>query len=281
MPLAVVRKINIRNTFYGLIIRSALRLNPIIRGFLRLLHTQWQQARALTSQPCERSVSVSCPTSTGIPLPNNLLVTQLINRTVVTTTSSTGLSLPQVSVLIESQAECSNSTDVNCLLGYSYSTYKYETSVVNKTAAASASNYVEVAATTLSSNKLNSTINVNLTTDESSFHLGFQLQAADNGICNLVLLVSRIIVFYTVCPQQTLSLINFPSTVAPMFLIDSNQGALSQEILVDATCMEKAFPESEGVVVKCSSNGTWSLIAGSGCRCAAGYSEEDGACTCK
>ena len=217
---------------------------------------QWIQQ---SNSPCQQSVQV-CGFNAGMQ--SNWLITQLINRTV------NGTKLSQVSVTIEFQLqECR--VELNCQR--TFNTHMYETSSVGTAEARNINNYQQVERVSpdeVTGTTINTTININFNTNHSSFHFGIE----DETSC---IVVSRLIVFYHVCPNQVANLIHFPETIAPIF----GSGVPSPPIIVDATCVENAEPEN-GLVpsVICSSGGAWSLVPGAGCQCVSGYINENGTC---
>ena len=183
-------------------------------------------------------------------------------------------------MLIESALAC---LPEQCPSSYSYTTLKFETSLVDPVGARSITNYKQETITEVGnsqgmSRNVNSTVYVTFDTDESSFYLG--IQANDTSACNFAMF--RMIVFYHICPLQTVGLIVYPETIAPPFLTDQGQGSTSSISVNAGVCVENAQPENgEAPVVRCSSEGIWSLDPGEGCQCAPGYTNVDGMCTCE
>ncbi len=98
----------------------------------------------------------------------------------------------------------------------------------------------------------NATVDINFRTGES----GFYLTLRETGTC---ITVSRILVFYNVCPEEVADLVMRPETIAP-------PNGLSLE--VQARCVEGAEPENgEAARLTCLPGGNWSMVRGSGCRC--------------
>lgn len=184
------------------------------------------------------------------------MITQLINRTV------NGTHLSQVQVLIEfDQQDCSVS--LNCLRNFN--TYVYETSSVDSVNARIRSNYqlvqkVSTEDASRSGKRVNETITIDFSTNHSSFYFAIQ----DEGTC---MIVSRMIVFYTVCPAKIINMINYPLTIAPISGIRT----------ITASCIENAEPIGAQPRADCSPNGSWntSVIV---CRCIFGTSNVSGAC---
>ena len=112
--------------------------------------------------------------------------------------------------------------------------------------------------------KTNETRLLNFETEEE----GFFLAIIDETSC---ITIDRVIVFYNICPQETVALVIRPQTLAP--LIGHNS-----PLQVTAKCVVGASPEN-GVTPKliCNQGGVWNSLPGSGCRCETGlYATKDG-----
>ncbi len=213
---------------------------------------QWSQN---TNTPCRQDVSV-CGFNSGNQ--NNWLITQHINRVV------NGTKLPQVSVLVEfEQAGCDQGCQRTFVLE------AYETSTVDSTTARNTANYRQIDRVapfddsgTVSQNQ---TREMNFQTNEDGFYLAIR----DESTC---IVVSRLLVFYNVCPQETVGLVMQPETRAPII------ERLSTPIEVTAQCVTRASPDNGGAPrLTCSQGGVWGTIAGSGCTCNPGFvASEDG-----
>ena len=226
---------------------------------------QWIQQ---SNTPCQQSVQV-CAFSTRAGPQDNWLITQLINRTV------NGIRLPQVSVAIEfEQRGCD--VPLNCT--QIFSTHVYETSTSTRGAARNVNNYQQVQRVspvdTSDSSINNKTITINFNTNHSSFYFAIQ----DETTC---MVITRLIVFYTVCPAQTDNLIHYPETIIPPCSLCQDLS----HIPVVATCIENAQPENGLVpLVACSADGTWEDSVpwpGVGCQCIRGYFRDSKTCKCK
>ena len=111
---------------------------------------------------------------------------------------------------------------------------------------------------------MNETVTINFSTDHSSFYFAIQ----DEATC---IVVTRLIVFYHFCPQQTADLIIYPETFAPA---EGQSG-----ILVTASCVANAEPENGNVSrVICLSESVWNRVPNAGCRCSAGFSLSNKTC---
>ena len=172
---------------------------------------QWSQN---TNTPCRQDVSV-CGFNSGNQ--DNWLITQHINRVV------NGTKLPQVSVLMEfEQARCDQGCQRTFVLE------AYETSTVDSTTARNTSNYRQIDRVapfddsgTVSQNQ---TREINFQTNEDRFYLAIR----DESTC---IVVSRFLVFYDVCPQETVDLVMRPQTFLPII------ASLSTPIEVTVSCL--------------------------------------------
>ncbi len=184
---------------------------------------------------------------------NNWLITQHINRVV------NGTKLPQVSVLVEfEQAGCDQGCQSTFVLA------AYETSTVDSTTARNTANYRQIDSVapfddsgTVSQNQ---TREMNFQTNQDGFYLAIR----DESTC---IVVSRLLVFYNVCPRETAGFIMRPETLSPIIPIE-----------VTAQCVAGASPDN-GVTPRltCSQGGVWGTISGSGCTCNPGFmASEDG-----
>ena len=108
--------------------------------------------------------------------------------------------------------------------------------------------------------RVTETVVVGFNTENSSFYFAIQ----DETTCTIV---TRIIVFYYICPQQILDLIIYPETLA-----NSGSQAAIPLVSVTASCVASAEPENGlAPLLSCLSGGIWSLVPNAGCRCIAGY----------
>ena len=131
---------------------------------------------------------------------------------------------------------------------------------------------------TTSNSKVNRTVNANFIKVNgdptlTSFYLA--IGVTNRLECDLE--ISRMLIFYHVCPNQLKDLIHHPCTIAPLNQ-STNQTTLSS-IFVNGSCVENAQPENgHNPVLICSSDGTWSVVSGLGCQCMDGYIEDDDIC---
>ena len=201
---------------------------------------------------------------------NNWLITQLINRTV------NGTRLPQVSVMIEfEQRDC----DVSLNCKRTFNTHVYERSSVNNALARVISNYRQVQRVSpddTTGNRVNETVNIDFfyESQETAFYFAIQ----DDTAC---IIITRMIMFYHICPRQTYDLTHYPWTIAPVFA--SNNEAVAP-ITVITTCVDNAEAENGvSLLAFCLSGGLWSTQSGRSCRCMRGFANQNGgvSCTCK
>ena len=198
---------------------------------------------------------------------NNWLITQLINRTV------NGTRLPQVSVIIEfEQRDC----DVNLNCQRTFNTHVYERSTVDDDLARVISNYRQVQRVSpddTTGNKVNETVNVDFSDD--SLATAFYFAVQDETSC---IIITRMIIFFHVCPGQIFDLIVHPQTTAPRFPSNNEAVAL---ITVTTMCVENAVTDNgDFPLAFCSSGGLWSTPPGKGCQCKRGYANQDGGISC-
>lgn len=213
--------------------------------------TNWVQQ---SNTPCQQNVQV-CGFSAGPQ--SNWLLTQAINRTAVG-----GVVLSQVSVFLEFELRDCDIT-LNCQR--TFNTYVYETSLVSDAVRSNISNYRQVRRVSpdiTTGARVSETVIVNFETNQPIFYFA----AEDETTC---IIITRMIVFYTVCPNQTIDLISAPEIIAPTVGVTE----------VIATCASNAVTEDDDdPKLVCSPGGTWTRL-GSGCRCAPGSGFVNGSCS--
>ncbi len=211
--------------------------------------------------PCESAVTV-CGWEGGDQ--DNWLFTQHINRTV------DGYRLQQVSVQIEYQlTTCPEASVGSTRCRRTIELWKYETSTVNPVAAMNTSNYALIRTLTIqvSGATTIATENFGFNTDESGFYLAIR----DPGTC---IIISRLIVFYNVCPGETVNLVVRPETLAPTV------GSLN----VNASCVDNSSPViGDDISLTCLESGNWIAAASTRCECNTGFvpSMNGENCLCK
>ena len=151
-----------------------------------------------------------------------------------------------------------------------FNTHKYETSSEDSTRRRVVGNYEQVKRVSpdeVTGVTTKATINIDLISDNTSFYFAIE----DETTC---IIITRVIVFYHVCPGQTTNLIRHPETIAPMFT-DPPLPPVS----VTASCVDNAEPINVlAPRLSCSNGGTWSTVPGTGCQCVAGYFNDNGVC---
>ena len=144
-----------------------------------------------------------------------------------------------------------------------FNTHVYETSSVDSAAARNTNNYRQVERVSpinTGGSRVNETVTINFNTDSSSFYFAIQ----DETSC---IIVTRVIVFYTVCPAQAVDMISYPLIAAPLTGITT----------ISTSCVENAEPVSVDPIVACSTDGSWNALT-SQCRCRLGAFSASGAC---
>ena len=186
----------------------------------------------------------SCGFSAGFQ--QNWLITQHIN-----TVLPGGERLRKVTVQFEGVL---NGCDISRICRQSFEVYKWETSTIDRTAAANTTNYVRVGR--VSPDDTSGTMEFVEQLDiELSAIGGFYLGVVDLSTC---VTLSRVLVLYYVCPEETSELIHRP------------EESLEGSPLVEGECVENSSTES-GVspTLICEEMGQWRVIQP--CLCNPGY----------
>ena len=139
----------------------------------------------------------------------------------------------------------------------------WETSVVDNAAARSTSNFRFISQ--IVANNFNSVDNLYNYTKEINFETsehGFYFAIRDEASC---VALSRVIVFFNICPENVNDLVMHPETLSP---------PISREISkveVITECVLGASPEN-GItaILKCAQGGVWKSVPYSGCQCNSG-----------
>ena len=211
---------------------------------------QWIQQSNI---PCQQVVQV-CGFTAGPQ--SNWLLTQLINRAV------DGLSLSQVIVLIEFELR---NCDVTLNCQRTFNTYVYETSLANDAVRRNIRNYRQVTRVSpdiTTGDRVNATIVVSFQTNEPFFYFAVE----DETTC---IVITRMIIFYNVCPNQTIDLVSAPEIITPA----------TGFVEAEESCAINAETEDDNAPkLICSPDGTWTVL-GSGCRCVPGSDFENGSCS--
>ena len=205
------------------------------------LMLQWIQQGTTT---CAGTVTV-CGFSVGAQ--QNWLITQHIN-----TVLPGGERLRKVTVQFEGTL---NGCDISRMCRQSFEVYKWETSTIDRTAAANTTNYVRVG-------RVSPDVTTGTMESVASFDIklsvvgGFYLGVVDLSTC---VTLSRILVLYYVCPEETSGLIHRPGSLS-----------LEGSPLVEGECVENSSTESgASPTLICEEMGQWRVIQP--CLCNPGY----------
>ena len=207
---------------------------------------QWTQ---LGTASCEGTVTV-CGFSVGTQ--ENWLITQHINTVLP---GGGGERLRKVTVQFEGTL---NGCDISRQCRQSFEVHKWLTLTINRTAAANTTNYVKVdrisPAFTDGTMSFNEQIDIELNTEG-----GFYLAVVDFSTC---VSLTRILVLYYVCPEETSELISRPEAIDS----ESIEGTPS----VEGECVENSSTESGAdPLLICGAGGQWQVIKS--CLCNPGY----------
>lgn len=225
----------------------------IIIMIIMLIILQWFQNG---SNPCRQSIGV-CGSFEECNR-NNWIITQYINRTI------DGNHLSHYLLQLEIDIQ-----DCSPFCERSFGLSRYDTSNVDNTVARNTSNYpypvVLIANYTGDSQRGIITLEQSFDTDEEGFYLAF----TDGPTC---ILITRVIVYYNICPQETEEFTIRPETIAPRIDL----------LTITAECVEGATPEN-GVAPRltCSQGGEWNTVPNEGCHCNTGFiaAENGRSCT--
>ena len=182
----------------------------------------------------------------------NWLITQHINTVLP---GGGGERLRKVTVQFEGTL---NGCDISRQCRQSFDVYKWLISSINRVAAANTDNYIKVdrisPAFTDGAMSFFEQIDIDLDDEE-----GFYLAVVDTSTC---IILSRILVLYYVCPEETSELISRPEA------IDSE--SIEGTYLVEGECVENSSTESGAdPLLICGAGGQWQVIKP--CLCNPGY----------
>ncbi len=126
---------------------------------------------------------------------------------------------------------------------------------MNPVAAKNTSNYalIQTLNTQVSGTTTIAMESVGFNTDESGFYLAIR----DLGTC---IIISRLIVFYNVCPGKTVNFVVRPETLAPTV------GSLN----VNASCVDNSSPVGNDFLLICLESGNW-VDDSTRCECDTGF----------
>ena len=164
--------------------------------------------------------------------------------------------LPQVTVQVEFELTgCQASCQVSFLLEV------WETSTIDRTQANNTSNYRRVQRVVPNSDSglvsQNARIPVDFNTNETGFYLAF----VDDNTC---IAITRIIVFYYVCPAMVLDIVVYPKILSPPI-----NNLAPQSKTVTGQCVNDSSGElGRYPSLQCIQAGNWgALQEGTGCQC--------------
>ena len=204
---------------------------------------QWFQPRLL---PCNGSVIV-CGFSEG--LQENWLLTQHIN-----TVLPGGEGLRKVTAQFEGTI---NGCDISRQCRQSFEVHKWLTSTIDRSAATNTDNYVRV-------DRVSPEFTSGVMPFVEYLDIGLYLAVVDRSTC---IVLTRLLVFYYVCPEETSELISRPET-------------LGSQVSVTGECVENSSTMSgTAPFLSCSERGEWQVIIS--CLCNPGYKRNEDQCTGK
>ena len=84
--------------------------------------------------------------------------------------------------------------------------------------------------------------------------------------------ITRLALYYYVCPEQVVNLVKYPETISPTLISTS-------DVLLEATCVDNAVLTSADSEIECSRRGQWETINRVVCSCMEGhYFSNDSSC---
>ena len=186
-------------------------------------------------------------------LQENWLITQHIN-----TVLPGGERLRRVTAQFEGTL---NGCDISRQCRQSFEVYKWLTSTIDRSAAANTDNYVSVnrVSPDVSDGIMSFVEYLDIDLDAED---GFYLAVVDRSTC---IVLTRLLVFYYVCPEETSELIFRPET-------------LGSQVSVTGECVENSSTMSgTAPVLSCSDRGEWQVTIP--CLCNPGYEKSQDQCT--
>ena len=208
---------------------------------------QWVQLGTVT---CAGTVTV-CGFSEGAQ--ENWLITQHINTVLP---GGGGERLRKVTVQFEGSF---NGCDISRQCRQSFDVYKWQTSTIDRTAAANTTNYVRVDRVSPAFADGIGTFTEHLDIQLDAVEDGFYMAVVDLSTC---VTLTRIFVLYYVCPEETSELISRPEAIDS----ESIEGTPS----VEGECVENGSTESGAdPLLICGAGGQWQVIVP--CLCNPGY----------
>ena len=147
----------------------------------------------------------------------------------------------------------------------------WETSGVDAMAARNTNNFRRVRGVTPSVDASRMAVNGSIEVIfQSSIATGFYLAVVDMNTC---IAVTRVLVFYHVCPELSRDLILYPETIAPSSGLKT----------VTSRCVEGAEGELDpNITLNCLPKGIWAeVLSGRGCHCKPGFLQPSGLEECE
>ena len=147
----------------------------------------------------------------------------------------------------------------------------WETSGVDAVAARNTANYRRVRGVTPSMDATRMAVNESIEVSfQSSTATGLYLALVDMNTC---IAVTRVLVFYHMCPELSVDLILYPETIAPSSGLKT----------VTTQCAEGAEGElNPNITLNCLPKGIWAeVLSGTGCRCKPGFLQPHGLEECR
>ena len=216
---------------------------------------QWTQN---SNTPCRQQIN-ACGFDIGPQ--SNWVITQYIRRPFS--------NLTQVSVLVE--FEMSGCDSLSCEKTFVLTTY--EAPMLSAAEARDTNRFRMVSRIATSDDSRQTRQNRTTELDFETNEDGFYLAIVDEGTC---IGITRVIVFYNVCPGGVEDLVVRTETIAPRI------ERISQPFTVSAQCVEGASPENEvSARLNCNQGGVWTEIPGSGCRCNPGLTTSEDGRSCR
>ena len=186
-------------------------------------------------------------------LQENWLITQHIN-----TVLPRGERLRRVTAQFEGTF---NGCDISRQCRQSFEVYKWLTSTIDRSAAANTDNYISInrVSPDVSDGIMSFVEDLDIDLDAED---GFYLGVVDRHTC---IDLTRLLVFYYVCPEETSELISRPEVLG-------SQVSVTGECVENSSTMSGAAP-----VLSCSEMGEWQVIIP--CLCNPGYKKSQDQCT--
>ena len=212
---------------------------------------QWSQ---LGGQLCSATVTV-CGFDQGTQ--ENWLITQHISREL-----AGGQRLRKVTAQFDITF---NGCDISRQCRQTFDVYKWQTSTTNEIAARNTNIYEKVIRVSpqVSGGTESSVVSLDIDLDAES---GFYLAVVDLSTC---ITISRILVFYYVCPAETSQLITRPEVIQ----------AISPDVTINGECVENSSTQSGSrPLLSCDDEGQWKILIP--CHCNPGYELVDGQQQC-